>query len=322
MPHTAFADTPTAPRVEADPDLTLARVGMFDLSRYESGRADFTLRVGELRISHKVFAVTAMPGQAVTLDVEAMGPETAFVLRHASGDAVAVGGSAWRWTAPMEPGLHPLRIQEDGGAFIHLNVLVMHARDRVVDGALNGYAIGTYRSEPLRGDPVYLPPTGFVEATPANENVLVSPHFTLGQFLCKQPGEPRYLALSVPLVQKLETVLAATNEAGIHAPSFFVMSGFRTPAYNASIGNKTVYSRHLWGDAADIYVDVDGDRQMDDLNGDGTSDVGDARVLYGIVEAVERKEDAVRDGGLGLYRRNAAHGPFVHVDARGQAVRW
>ena len=27
-------------------------------------------------------------------------------------------------------------------------------------------------------------------------------------------------------------------------------------------------------------------------------------------------------GGMSLYRRNAAHGPFVHVDARGQVARW
>jgi hypothetical protein len=84
-----------------------------------------------------------------------------------------------------------------------------------------------------------------------------------------------------------------------------------------------VYSRHLWGDAADIYVDVDGDRQIDDLNGDGRSDVADARVLYDIVERLERDDQpSVVDGGLGLYRRNASHGAFVHVDARGASARW
>ena len=28
------------------------------------------------------------------------------------------------------------------------------------------------------------------------------------------------------------------------------------------------------------------------------------------------------EGGLGLYKANAAHGPFVHVDVRGYPARW
>ena len=51
--------------------------------------------------------------------------------------------------------------------------------------------------------------------------------------------------------------------------------------------------------------------------------VADARVLYEIVDGLERDaSEPVRDGGLGLYRRNAVRGPFVHVDARGHAARW
>ncbi|MCG6988905.1 MAG: hypothetical protein LJF06_12095 [Gemmatimonadetes bacterium] len=99
------------------------------------------------------------------------------------------------------------------------------------------------------------------------------------------------------------------------------MSGFRTPAYNAAIGNQTVYSRHLWGDAAAVYVDADGNGVMDDLNGDGRSDVQDARVLAGWIDQAVRKVPLV-PGGLAAYRRTAAHGPFVHVDARGFRARW
>lgn len=319
------ADTvvPDGPRLEREPALELARAGFFDASTYAPRRAGFGLRVGDFRVSHQVLAVTALPGQGLSLRVEGARGATEFVLRFAEGEARSTSPDAWDWLAPTAPGLYALRVESGDGDFIHLNVLVMHGRDRVRSGTLNGYAIGTYRAQPLRGDPAYLPPIGFVEATPANEDVLVSPHFTLGQFLCKQPGEPKYLALSVPLVQKLEAVLAQVNAAGVPAPSLHVMSGFRTPAYNAAIGNTTVYSRHLWGDAADIYVDLDGDRQMDDLNGDGRSDVGDARVLYEMVDALERKgRESIRNGGLALYRRNAAHGPFVHVDARGNRARW
>jgi hypothetical protein len=99
------------------------------------------------------------------------------------------------------------------------------------------------------------------------------------------------------------------------------MSGFRTPAYNASIGNTTIYSRHLWGDAADVYVDADGDGRMDDLNGDGRHTVADARLLATWVEGLEARK-SWRPGGLASYRANAVHGPFVHVDARGTRARW
>ena len=47
--------------------------------------------------------------------------------------------------------------------------------------------------------------------------------------------------------------------AGIDASTFRILSGYRTPFYNRSIGNETHYSRHVYGDAADIYVDEDGD---------------------------------------------------------------
>jgi hypothetical protein len=51
-----------------------------------------------------------------------------------------------------------------------------------------------------------------------------------------------------------------------------VMSGFRTPRYNKSGGNtggRANLSRHMYGDASDIFVDNDGNGTMDDLNRDG-----------------------------------------------------
>ena len=321
-PVGAFA-APRAPDAARDPSLTPAHAGFFESgSSYDTHRAGFSLNVAGEQVVHRVFAVTALPGDALAINIDGGSDSAAYQLRYAAGEVRLSGSRSWEWRAPDEPGVYPLRIESGSGDFIHLNVLVMHDREHVTGGALHGYDIGSYRTEPLRGDPAYLPPEGFVEALAGHEDVLVSPHFTLAQFLCKQPGERRFLAISTPLVKKLEAVLEAVNQAGIPARSLYVMSGFRTPAYNASIGNKTVYSRHLWGDAADIYVDVDGNRQMDDLNGDGRSDVEDARALYRIVEGLERERDAVQDGGLGLYSRNAAHGPFVHIDARGQSVRW
>lgn len=321
------APEPTAlPDPILDPTLEPVRGRPADAERYRPAPGAFAVEVGGEAVAYETMAVLVLPGAETGILVpDATEAEAGYRLLHGAGAARSEGPGRWVWTAPDEPGIHALRIEEVGaaGASVHVNALVAHPRSHVQDEVLHGYRIGRYRETPLRGDPAYRPPEAFVEVAPEDENVLVAPHFTLGQFLCKQPGEPRFVSLTLPLLRKLEAVLEATNEAGVQTPTFHVMSGFRTPAYNRAIGNTTDYSRHLWGDAADIFVDVDGDGDMDDLNGDGRSDLADARVLYRIVEGIERERSGeVEAGGLGLYRRNAAHGPFVHVDARGAPARW
>jgi hypothetical protein len=70
-------------------------------------------------------------------------------------------------------------------------------------------------------------------------------------------------------------------------------------------------------------VDDDGDGTMDDLNGDGKSNLDDARALGRVIEELSDKSwYQPFEGGLGLYRATRAHGPFVHVDVRGYPARW
>jgi hypothetical protein len=84
------------------------------------------------------------------------------------------------------------------------------------------------------------------------------------------------------------------------------------------------YSRHVWGGAADVFVDENPrDGMMDDLNADGAHDYRDAAVLYELVDGLYDKPFyAPFVGGLGRYKKTAAHGPFVHVDVRGFRARW
>ena len=102
------------------------------------------------------------------------------------------------------------------------------------------------------------------------------------------------------------------------------MSGFRTPQYNdqdLGPGARSAISRHMYGDAADVYPDDDGDDRLDDLNHDGKIDLQDARILADAAEAVEKKFPTLT-GGIGIYRANSIHGPFVHIDTRGKRARW
>jgi uncharacterized protein YcbK (DUF882 family) len=113
------------------------------------------------------------------------------------------------------------------------------------------------------------------------------------------------------------------NAAGHATSDFVIMSGYRTPWYNRAIGN-VPYSRHVYGGAADIYIDQSpADGVMDDLNGDGRLDRGDARWLADFIDTMARRGDfGPRIGGLGVYGRTAAHGAFVHIDVRGNRARW
>ncbi len=103
-----------------------------------------------------------------------------------------------------------------------------------------------------------------------------------------------------------------------------IMSGFRTPNYNVHGGDpagRASLSRHMFGDASDIFVDNDGNGAMDDLNGDGRVDMRDAEVILSAVERMERKYPSLV-GGVGVYSACCGHGPFTHIDVRGYRARW
>jgi hypothetical protein len=84
------------------------------------------------------------------------------------------------------------------------------------------------------------------------------------------------------------------------------------------------YSRHIYGGAADIFLDENPkDKMMDDLNQDGKSDYKDAAIIYEIIDELYGKPYYVKFlGGLARYKKTANHGPFVHLDVRGRRARW
>jgi hypothetical protein len=62
---------------------------------------------------------------------------------------------------------------------------------------------------------------------------------------------------------------------------------------------------------------------MDDLNRDGRIDSSDARFLLRVAETIDTSAEwSWLKGGAGVYEANAAHGPYLHVDARGYVTRW
>lgn len=285
--------------------------------------AVLAVRAKGLTITYDVFAIAAMPGEAVRLDVASPTGQTVGVWAE-SGRLEALEESGWQWTAPPEPGAYRIEIRnESSGRQILLNALVLEPFDHETD-SLNGFRFGRYEAEPLRNNPAYERPKGFVRVTPEIADLPVSPHFKLGQFLCKQSGGwPKYLAFRERILVKLEAVVDRLNEKGMAGDAVIIMSGYRTPYYNRLIGNRTRYSRHLYGGAVDIYIDSDGDDRMDDLNGDGRIDKRDARVVYDVIKNLATEPGLGHlAGGLAIYGSKAGRGPFVHMDVRGKKARW
>jgi hypothetical protein len=194
-----------------------------------------------------------------------------------------------------------------------------------VNGRIGQYLIGFWPGEKKAVSSIaYRNPAGFIEVTPENQDTRISEHFRVRDFLTKgQVGVwPKYLVLREELVDKLELVIDELNTQGVSVRHMSVMSGFRTPQYNGPGGDgRSGVSRHMYGDAADVFVDNDGNGRMDDLNRDGKVDHRDAKVILDAVERVERRYPALA-GGVGVYRANSAHGPFAHVDVRGWRARW
>lgn len=291
---------------------------------YGAADVDFAVRFDDHVIPYSVFGVYVMPGEEVDLQVLFDRTSGPYRVTVSEGELSTTDSDRWRWRAPEDTGLSTIEITSTlTQSTVRLNVFVL-TPFTTGERELNGYRIGRYEDLPLDGDPVYRPPAGFVELRPDNRNVRVSPHFTLGQFVAKQKsGYPKYLLLREPLLLKLEMLLSEINERGVPARSLYIMSGYRTPNYNRAIGNTTSYSRHLYGGAADVFVDVDRDAYMDDVSGDGRVDIADAEVLADIIEA-NAQEDWYDPfaGGLGVYAENSVRGPFIHIDVRGHRARW
>jgi hypothetical protein len=268
-------------------------------------------------------AFFAMPGEKIPLSVNA--PATRLHRIDApQGGLVATGPNKWSWEAPVKPGLYTLKVKNPAGHTVaDFSAFVMVPSKAVRGGVLNEYQIGFYPDTPLKGNPIYLPPNGFIEVTRENEDTKVSPNFRVKEFLTKQKSDyPKYLVLDERLVFLLEAIGKHLEPRGWGADDMFVMSGYRTPYYNKQLDD-TKYSLHQWGRAADIFLDKDGNGRMDDFNKDKVVSKDDAAALASVLESLAKTAE-LRSfiGGIGIYGSTAAHGPFVHVDTRPWKARW
>lgn len=289
-------DAPTASYI------TDAMLGFLNPLRGASGKVTFTTRT---------------PGAPI---VDEHGNLTAVVGDEASPD----------FAAPQQPGVYKLAVQLDKARrqVDDFSIITLVPFSNKRSGRIGLYYLGSWPFE--RGGrpprPGYANPSGFIEVTQQNENTQVSEHFKLRDFLTKTQHNvwPKYLLLNPKLLDKLELTIAELERTGHPVRNMHVMSGFRTPDYNYTGGNtqgRANLSRHMYGDASDVFVDNDGNGVMDDLNHDGRLDIRDSLLVQQAVERVEHDHPELV-GGVGVYPACCGHGPFTHIDVRGYRARW
>ncbi len=279
--------------------------------------------LGPLRgASGKVRFATRTPGSSI---VSGAPGSAKAVLSGGKDTAVASD-----FVAPKDPGIYKLAVQIDKATrpIDNFSLITLVPFSEKAGGKIGLYYLGNWPFE--RGGtpktPAYANPTGFIEVTPENANTFVSDHFRLRDFLTKDQPDiwPKYLLLNPKLLDKLELTIAELQAMGHPVKHMTVMSGFRTPSYNVHGGNtagRANLSRHMYGDASDVFVDNDGNGMMDDLNRDGRIDARDAEVIQQAAERAERKNPSLI-GGVGVYSACCGHGPFTHIDVRGYRARW
>ncbi|WP_009959841.1 D-Ala-D-Ala carboxypeptidase family metallohydrolase [Verrucomicrobium spinosum] len=327
-PRTQMADGPLAPveEVEDCNKMWSGKPEELVSIRKKAGLhpAGFSIAFRGLVNPYPLMSTLCMPGETVEIKVVAPRGKGDFVVKAEGGTASPKGNEllVWNWVVPETPGLYCLQItNRDTGGMMCLHGLVCvpyRGEER-----LEGYQIGQYQKTPLNNNLRYAMPLGLFRVTREMEDTWLTPHFQLRQFMCKQVSTyPKFVLLESSLLLKLEALVEGLEKRGIKEGSIFVASGYRTPAYNKALGNTTVYSRHLYGDAADILVDQDRDARLDDLNKDGKVDAKDTVWLTKLVAEVSSSFPAAFEGGLGLYPFKSPATAFIHTDTRGEPTRW
>ncbi|MCU1349350.1 MAG: hypothetical protein JWO56_2380, partial [Acidobacteria bacterium] len=288
--------------------ITDAMLGFLSPLRGYSGQLQFTTRT---------------PGSTIVPGAPA--PADAVLTNTGGGSEVAPD-----FAAPGKPGVYSLAVKIDQATrqVDNFNVITLVPFAQKRNGRIGLYYLGSW---PFEGGgkartAAYENPSGFIEVTKENQDTQISAHFRLRDFLTKTQYDvwPKYLLLNPKLLDKLELTIQELEAMGHPVRHVQIMSGFRTPQYNHTGGNvagRANLSRHMYGDASDIFVDNDRNGVMDDLNHDGRVDVRDAEVVAQACERVERAYPALV-GGVGVYSACCGHGPFTHIDVRGFRARW
>lgn len=241
--------------------------------------------------------------------VEVGSNESGDVMRPLDGDTLL---------APLTPGFYELSVMRNGvmQRLAEPKLAVVVPFELKLGSTLNGYQIGRYPAE-WSHDESAEKPLGFAEVREAHLDLPLTKHLKVRDFVThdRQTIWPKYIAVDPRVLDKIELVLRElARRRGEEQADFKleVHSGFRTPLHNSGVEGSARDSRHLYGDAADVAIDADGDGQLT---------LFDAYRVEQAVDWVERLHPELA-GGLGVYSSRRYATPYCHIDARGERKRW
>ncbi|MEI6740395.1 MAG: D-Ala-D-Ala carboxypeptidase family metallohydrolase [Gemmatimonadaceae bacterium] len=262
-------------------------------------------------------------GERTAFPLRARGASDGFTYQWMRVGTDEAGDVARPWygdslIAPMTAGFYELVLTRNGIAqrIVEPRLAVLVPFELKLGSSINGYQIGHYPAEWSRGPEVERP-EGFAEVTENELELPLTRHLKVRDFLShdEQRRWPRYVAIDPRVLDKVELVMEElARRRGQDRMDFTVEvhSGFRTPLHNSQVEGAARDSRHLYGDAADVAIDVDGD---------GRLTIFDAYHVEGAVEWVEHEHPELA-GGLGVYSGPRFRTPYCHIDARGERKRW
>ncbi|MDR0362264.1 MAG: hypothetical protein LBJ46_06220 [Planctomycetota bacterium] len=243
-------------------------------------------------------------------------------------------------SAPERPGAYYMAFRAESGELwrdFNLCVFVPYRATGKTAGKghdihVEGENVGNYRlpehsgNLKVRNNPdSYRPPVWWFRMAPQTLEFEVVPGVRVGDLVA--PTEDTGLRHSelVPVCYPMWTAILRLREAlsrrGIPGEALKIISGFRAPPYNRAAGSNA-YGRHIYGDAFDFYIDLEGDAKSSDLNRDGKVDRRDAYEVVATIEDLQA-DAVIPVGGIGIYHTvGGDHGLTMHLDLRGHRANW
>ncbi|MCD8349452.1 MAG: hypothetical protein LUC93_02410 [Planctomycetaceae bacterium] len=282
--------------------------------------------------------VVVPPGENLQLTCEHDGvPGSITVYKD---DEPVQESSVINFSVPDRPGSYYIRLMLTGqsttvGREICVVVPFKASASRNAEGydlRVDEVEMGRYRhpsrsgNRKVRANPdSYQPPVWWFRITPMNSGFFVVPGLTAGELVVpsEDTGQPH--TDLVPVVYSMWRTVHTLREAlatqGIPGGALKIISVFRAPKYNRAIGSNA-FGRHIYGDAFDFYIDLEGDTKASDLNRDGKRDRRDAYPVVALIEDL-MDDGKIPMGGIGIYNTiGGDHEVTMHIDNRGHRATW
>ncbi len=153
------------------------------------------IKVNGLEIHLPIFSVLVVPNAPITIKVKDNAANLTFTFEKRVITRNFIRN--WRFNAPKTPGLYELKGKNSvDGTAVKINVFVLVPYSRMTHGELEGYRIDAYPPPKKLKSIRYTTPAGFIRVDKKNKDILLTPHFRLSQFLCKQTTRyPQFLLL-------------------------------------------------------------------------------------------------------------------------------